>query len=216
MKKSTITLILVFLFSIGFANEAYEKTMTGSIEKLFQAKTIPEYVEIGNQFERISNIEKAEWLPLYYASFAYIMISFQEPENAKKDQYLDQAQKYLDQAFTIAPDESELCMLQGFLYPSRITVDPMTRGMDLMPKMNQSLDKALELNPDNPRVYYLRATMTFHMPEAYGGGAAKALPLFEIASEKFNTFKPKTAISPNWGKEICESEMKKAQETPKQ
>jgi tetratricopeptide (TPR) repeat protein len=186
--------------------------MTESIEKLFQAKTIPEYVEIGNQFERISNIEKTEWLPLYYATFAYIMISFQEPENAKKDQYLDQAQKYLDQALALEPNESELHMLQGFLYPSRITIDPMTRGMELMPKMNQSLDKALELNPDNPRVYYLRATMTFHMPEAYGGGAAKALPMFQLAEEKFGIFKPKTNISPNWGKEICDSELKNVQE----
>ena len=212
MKKLFIILVLSSLSFAGFSNEAYRKAMTESIEKLFQATTIPEYVEIANQFERISNIEKSEWLPLYYASYAYIMISFQEPENAKKDQYLDQAQKYLDQARTIEPNESELYMLQGFLYPSRITVDPMTRGMELMPEMNKSFDKALELNPDNPRVYFLRATMTFHMPEAYGGGAAKALPLFQLAEEKFSIFKPKTSISPNWGKEGNEAELKKAQE----
>ena len=216
MKTLAITLVLVSMFSMIHANEAYQKTMTESIEKLFQSQTIPDYIDIANQFERISTIEKTEWLPFYYASYAYIMISFQETENTKKDQYLDQAQKYLDQAMAINPNESELHMIQGFLYLSRITIDPMTRGMELMPEMNKSLDKALELDPNNPRVYYLRATMTFHMPEAYGGGAAKSLPLFEIASEKFNTFKPKTAISPNWGKEICESEMKKAQETPKQ
>jgi hypothetical protein len=99
-------------------------------------------------------------------------------------------------------------MLQGFLYPSRITVDPMTRGMELMPEMNKALDKALELNPDNPRVYFLRATMTFHMPEAYGGGAAKALPFYQTADEKFSIFKPKTPISPNWGKEGNDAELK--------
>ena len=216
MKKLTITLILVSLFCVGFANEAYQKAMSQSIENLFQAKSIPEYVEVANQFERISNMEKTEWLPLYYATFASIMISFQETENAKKDTYLDQAQKYLDQALAIDPNESELHLLQGFLYPSRINIDPMNRGMDLMPKMNKSLDKALELNPDNPRVYYLRATMTFHTPEAYGGGAAKALPLYQVADEKFKIFKPKTAISPNWGKEINDTELKKVLEQVKQ
>ena len=215
MKKLIVTLVLVSLFSFGFANEAYEKAMGLSIETLFQSKTISEYVEVANQFERISQIEKAEWLPLYYASFAYIMISFQEPDNAKKDTYLDQAQKYLDQAKAIAPNESELYMLQGFLYPSRINVDPMNRGMLYMGELNKSLDKALELNPDNPRVYYLRATMTFHMPEAYGGGAAKALPLFLTAEEKFKIFKPKTAISPNWGKEMNDAEFKNAREALK-
>jgi len=205
-------LVLSLLFSVGFANDAYQKAMSQSIEKLFQAKTIPEYVEVANQFERISQIEKAEWLPQYYASFAYIMISFQETENAKKDQYLDQAQKYLDQAMAIESNESELYMLQGFLYPSRITIDPMTRGMIYMGKMNDSLDKALALNPDNPRVYYLRATMTYHMPEAYGGGAANALPLYQMAAEKFQIFKAKTEISPNWGKELNDAELKKIQE----
>jgi len=216
MKKLIATLILVSLFSFGFANEAYEKAMGLSIETLFQSKTIAEYVEVANQFERISQIEKAEWLPLYYASFAYIMISFQEPDNAKKDAYLDQAQKYLDQAMTIEPNESELYMLQGFLYPSRINVDPMNRGMLYIGELNKSLDKALELNPDNPRVFYLRATIIHHTPEAYGGGAVKALPLYETAVQKFGIFKPKTAISPNWGKEINEAALKSVQEAPKQ
>ena len=215
MKKLIGILLLVSLFSNLFADENYQKNITQSVKELFQAKTIPEYVEVANQFERISNIEKGEWLPLYYASFAYILISFRETENAKKDQYLDQAQKYLDQAMAIDPNESELHMLQGFLYPSRINIDPMTRGIALVAVMNKSLDKALELNPDNPRVFYLRATMTFHTPEAYGGGAAKALPLFQVADEKFRIFKPKTTISPNWGKEMNDSELKSVQEMMK-
>ena len=216
MKKLTITLVLVSLFSIGYSNEAYQKAMSQSIANLFKATSIPEYIEVANQFDRISQNEKSEWLPLYYASYAYIMISYQEPENKKKDTYLDHAQKYLDQAMKIDPKESELYMLQGFLYPMRINIDPMSRGMLYMGKMNESLDKALELNPDNPRVYYLRATMTFHMPEAYGGGAAKALPIYKTASEKFGIFKPKTELSPNWGKEICETELKNVLEQVKQ
>ncbi len=216
MKTLFIILALVTLSFTGFSNEAYQKAMSHSIEQLYQAKSIAEYVEVANQFERISNNEKTEWLPLYYASFAYIMISFQEPENAKKDTYLDQAQKYLDQAMVIEPNESELYLLQGFLYPSRMNINPMNRGIVYIGKMTASLDKALELNPDNPRIYYLRATMTFHTPEAYGGGAAKALPLYQMADEKFRIFKPKTELSPNWGKEINEAELKKLQEAQKQ
>jgi len=215
MKKFTILLVLVSLFNVGFSNEAYHEAMSQSIEKLFKSTTITEYVEIANQFERISQIEKKEWLPLYYASYAYIMISFQEPDNTKKDAYLDLAQKYLDQTLAIAPDESELHMLQGFLYPSRINIDPMNRGMQYMEKMNASLDKALQLNPDNPRVYFLRGTMTYHMPEAYGGGAAKALPFLKTAEEKYSIFKPKTDLSPNWGKEANDADLKRALEEVK-
>lgn len=216
MKKLSFTLFLLLLSFVGFSSEDYRKVMVQSIEKLFQASTIPEYVEVANQFERISRIEKTEWLPLYYLSYAYIMISYQETDNVKKDAYLDQAQQYLEKAMVIEPNESELHMLQGFLYPSRINIDPMNRGMSYMGKMNESLDKAIELNPDNPRVYFLRATMTFHMPEAYGGGASKALPLFKLADEKFRIFKPKNILSPNWGKEINELELKKVLEQVKE
>ena len=197
-------------------NETYQKIMTLSIEQLFKASSKADYVEIANRFERIAQTEKAEWLPLYYASFAYIMLSYQEPDNAKKDTYLDHAQRFLDQALAIDPNESELHMLQGFLYPVRINIDPMARGMEYMEKLNASLEKALELNPENPRVFYLRGTMTFHMPEAYGGGAEKALPYFRTADEKFRIFKPKTELSPNWGKKSNEMELKSAQEQVKE
>lgn len=216
MKTMKITVLLVLISTFGFCNDAYQKAMTNSIENLFQAKTIPEYVEAANRFERISQIEKNEWLPLYYASYAYIMVSFQEPDPVKKDEMLDQAQKFLDLAFTLAPNESELYLLQGFLYPSRINIDPMARGMKYIGDMNKALDKALELNPDNPRVYFLRATMTLHTPEAFGGGATKALPLFQTAEEKFRIFKPKTVLSPDWGKESNEIELKKLQESVQQ
>ena len=212
MKKLTIILALVSLFNIGFSNESYHQAMSESITQLFQSANITDYVEAANQFERISNLEKTEWLPLYYASYAYIMISFHETDNAKKDACLDQAQKLLDQALAINPNESELHMLQGFLFPARINIDPMGRGMIYMEKMNASLNKALELNPNNPRVYYLRATMIYHMPEAFGGGAANALPLYKMAEEKYNIFKPQTDLSPDWGKEANTAELQKASE----
>lgn len=213
MKTLTLTVILVLTATAGFSTDTYQKAMTSTITKLYQSQTIPEYIDAANQFDRISKIEKTEWLPLYYASYAYIMISFQETDNAKKDADLDQAQKFLDQAFAIDPNESELYLLQGFLYPSRINIDPMNRGMQYMGEMNKALDKALELNPGNPRIYFLRASMTLHMPEAYGGGAAKALPLFQMADKKFKNFRPKTDISPNWGNEANEAELKKLLES---
>ncbi len=211
MKKLVFILVMLLISGVSFADEAYQKVMKQAIDKLFQSQTIQELVDVANQFERISTMEKREWLPLYYASFLYIMISFKETDNARKDQYLDQAQKYLNQAMSIEPNESELFMLQGFLYPSRINIDPVNRGMALMGQMNAALDKALELNPDNPRVYHLRATMTANMPETFGGGVAKTLPFYQKAAEKFELFKPKSEIHPNWGKDINASDLQKIQ-----
>lgn len=213
MKNLSALAFYLLFVNLALAGETYEKAMTTAIGKLFQAQTTASNQDAANQFERIATIEKADWLPLYYASYAYIQMTFQEQDAVKKDAYLDQAQKLLDAAMKLAPEESELYMLQGFLYPARINIDPMARGAQYFGEMNRALDKSLELNPDNPRVYFLRAMMTLNMPEAFGGGAAKALPIFNVAQEKFEIFQPKTALSPNWGKEANEFQLKKLQES---
>lgn len=208
--KTIISFLLVVVFTAANAAEnKYFEAMTQAVEKQKSASTIESFLESANTFERISQMEKTEWLPLYYAAHCYIIVSFMEPDIAKKDAILDKAQHFLDKAFQLAPEESELFALQAFLYPSRITIDPMGRGMDLMGKMNHDLDEAIRLNPENPRSYYLRAITVLNMPEGFGGGATAARPIFETAKAKFESFQPKTPISPNWGKEQNEQEMAK-------
>lgn len=208
--KALVTIILSVLFLATNAQEnKYEQAMTSAIEKLNQASMTDDFINVANTFERISLNEKNEWLPLYYAAYSNIVVTYSIQDNTKKDAILDKAQKYIDDALKLAPKESELYTLLGFLYPSRITVDPMARGMEYVGKMNQALDEAIKLNPENPRSYYLQAVTTLNMPEAYGGGSAVAKPIFEKAKEKFDKFKPATSISPNWGKEQNEMELSK-------
>lgn len=208
--KTTITILftLLFLFVQSQGN-LYQQAIQNALNKLGQSTMADDFISAANTFERISTAEPGEWLPLYYAAYAYIVPTFAMEDASQKDQYLDKAQQFLDKAFKIAPDESELFALQAFLYPGRITVDPMNRGMEYMPKMNAALDKAIKLNPENPRSYYLRAITLLNMPEQFGGGAEVARPLFEKAKEKFDKFEPASPIHPNWGKEINEMEMEK-------
>ena len=206
MKTIFTILFSIFIMSSSGTDSKYLDAMSSAIEKMNSSETIYNLTIAANTFERISSSEKDKWLPLYYAAYSYIQISYQEQDLLKKDPYLDKAQKFIDKALKIAPEESELFALQAFLYPSRMTVDPMARGMEYMGIMNQTLDKSIELNPENPRSYYLRAIILLNMPESFGGGANVAKPLFEKAQEKFNKFKLATSISPNWGKEHNELE----------
>ncbi len=64
-----------------------------------------------------------------------------------------------------------------------------------------SLDKAITLNPDNPRPYLVKGQNVFYTPAAFGGGKDVAKPLLEKAAAKFATFKPENEIAPDWGKE---------------
>ncbi len=143
-------------------------------------KTVLITLNVPISLSRIASAEKTRWLPYYYGAYNLVVMSFDESEGTKKDQILDRAQQSLDHAFSLNPDESELHALQAFLYPSRILVDPMGRGMTYLEKMYQSLETAKTLNPDNPRVYFLEGINRLNMPPSFGGGAEVAKPILEV------------------------------------
>jgi tetratricopeptide (TPR) repeat protein len=208
--KTFLAVLLSFSLMSSFAqDERYHDAMLNTLEKFGRAATIQDLTDVANTFERIAQSESGEWLPLYHAAHAWLTMGFVEQDVKKKDAYFDKAQQLLDIAMKIAPDESELYTLQAFIYPGKITVDPMGRGPVLVGKMNEALDKAIRLNPDNPRSYYLRAVTLVNMPEAFGGGKAVARPIFETAREKFNQFKPVSSLWPNWGQDMNDEEIAK-------
>ncbi|UCG27932.1 MAG: hypothetical protein JSV24_00835, partial [Bacteroidales bacterium] len=210
MKRIILCLTFASMALYSFCvNQDYNETMFSAIDDLMKSSTTEEYLQCANRFERIAAAEKEMWLPCYYAAFAYIQLSFMEEDLSKKELILDKAQQLLDKAFAIDPDESELHVLQAFLYPSRIMVDPVGRGMEYMNKIDESLRHAIELNPDNPRIYFLQAMNTLNLPPSMGGGAENARPLFELAAEKFDAFQPEINISPDWGKETNFDELRK-------
>jgi hypothetical protein len=205
---SSLVFCLVLNGPTAYA-EGFEEAMKSGIGKLYSCQSAEEFMDAANRFERIALRESGNWLPYYYATFAYIQISFMEQDMPKRDRVLDKAQSLLDSALAISPDESELYVLQALLYPSRILVDPMGRGMSYMNKIYEALARAKALNADNPRIYYLEAVNTLNIPEAMGGGADKARPVFELAETKFNAFTPVSPIHPDWGREPNEAELKK-------
>lgn len=209
MKAFLIILFSFMLMSTYAQDERYQDAMLNTLEKFGRATSISELTDVANTFERIAQIETREWLPLYHAAHVWLTMGFMEPDVNKKDSSFDKAQQLLDLAMKIAPDESELYTLQAFIYPGKITVDPMVRGPVLVVKMNEALDRAIRLNPDNPRSYYLRAVTLVNMPEAFGGGKAVARPIFETAREKFLHFKPNSPLWPNWGKDMNDEEIAK-------
>ena len=211
--KTQLLILAITLWSFtSFGQEdAYISTMLATIESMDNASGKEDYLKCASQFERIATAEKSKLLPYYYGANSLIIMSFDETDGNEKDLILDRAQLMLDQAFELAPEESELFTLQAFLYPSRIMVDPMGRGMLYMEKMFQSLATAKALNPENPRIYFLEGVNMLNMPPSMGGGSEAAKPLLEEADAKFKAFQNEDPLWPKWGEEANLSELKKVQ-----
>jgi hypothetical protein len=206
-----LTAVLMGALSVHGQEDRYTTAMLGAIKKMEQASDPADLMESANRFERIATAEKSRWMPYYYASYSLISMSFDENDGNKKDQILDRAQELLDKAMELEAEESELYTLQAFLYPSRIMVDPMGRGMNLIGKILASLETAKKLNPDNPRAYFLEGVNKLNLPPSLGGGADVAKPILEEALVKFEAFANEDPLWPGWGKEATRAELEKLQ-----
>lgn len=206
----TINTILLMLLAIAvFANdEKYVEQMGKQIQNVYAAKTIDDLQTAVNTFDRIANAEKSKWEPYYYSAFGNIMMATRTKEAAKMDSYLDQALASVEKGKALAPNESELIALEGFVHMIRITVDPAVRGQQYSGLSMQTFGKALAINPNNPRAMALMAQMQYCTAQFFGSPTTEACGVAAKALTLFNSEKPQNPIAPAWGKEMAEELLK--------
>jgi hypothetical protein len=163
------------------------------------ANTASDFKKAATFFEDISAHNPSHWLSLYYSALCYIQASHRLEEAGERDAILDKAQPLIDKASKKNPKEPEIMILQGFLYQSRIQVNPPVRGMTYSSKAETSLKKATAADDKNPRAWSLLGYNLFFTPALFGGGPEKALPFFEKARDKYHIFKPLMPFYPQWG-----------------
>src|SRR5690606_26994121 len=205
--KIIITMTLCFGTMIIFGqNEKYVKAMEQKIAALDTTRNTVALQGLANDFERIAIAEKTEWLPFYYAALANVNMGYSMMENAmggdasKIDPVSDKAEALLKQAEALKKENSELYVVKKMINSLRMIVDPQNRFMQYGPLAQQALDKARQLNPDNPRIYLLEGQDKFYTPEQFGGSKVEAKKLFETALQKFETYKLENPLDPNWGR----------------
>jgi tetratricopeptide (TPR) repeat protein len=214
MKHYAFLPVLILLFvwmalQVAMANDnRYLEAMKKNLAALQQAKTTEELQQVINGFERIAQAEKNRWEPQYYIAFTYVMMANREKETAKKDAYLDQAEQALVKLRSVDHDASEGTALEGFIYTIRVSVDPGSRGPQLAPKAMQLLEKAVALNPENPRALGLLAQMQFGTAQFFGSSTDEACQKARAALEKFESSATENPIAPQWGKPMVEGLLK--------
>jgi len=184
-------------------SDKYTGAMLSNLALSEKARTIDDFQELANNFERIAVAEQNEWTAWYYAAFYNLIINFQDSVPERKTKYVTLAQQQLEKGLKLKPEESELMVLKVMSYYAEMAIDPM-KGMTLFGEATALLDKAKTINPENPRIYLEQAEALNGMPVEFGGGKEKALPLLLLAKEKFDKFVPADSLAPNWGRDRCE------------
>lgn len=207
MKKYIFFLAsMVGLQVASFAQgDKYVAAMQKNLALFDSAKTVEDFTKIANTFERIGDAEKTEWLPYYYAGLALTTAGWM-PMVKDKDANSTKVNAICDKAESIASadaDKAEILSIRNMAATQQMLVDPQSRYMSYGQTAGQVLEKALKLDPNNPRLYYLKGMSLFGTPEQFGGGKAKAKPVFEKAVELYKQAKPKE-LYPRWGQKEAE------------
>jgi tetratricopeptide (TPR) repeat protein len=205
--KTTLLLFACLLSITTFANDAkYYEQMGKQIQAVYAAKSAEEYQSAVNTLDRIAAAEKTKWEPYYYSAFGNIMLANLEKENSKKDSYLDLALAAVEKGKALAPNESELVALEGFVHMIRLTVDPATRGQQYSGLAMQTFGKALGMNPNNPRALALMAQMQLGTARFFNQAPTEACETNKRALELFNaTTLSENKLAPVWGKQMAEA-----------
>ncbi len=195
-----IVSILILKVSVLLAqNPNYAKAMEGLVTEIQSTRFGTTLQPQANKMERIAAAEKVEWLPNYWVAYCYMMESYVEKDDDKRDLLLDKADVFVAniEKMKVTNDETEV--LKANIANARMAVSPSIRWMKYGSVVEKALENAKKINPKNPRITLLEAQGVFYTPEMFGGGKAKAKPVFEKAMQQFATFKPVSGMHPTWG-----------------
>ena len=188
------------IFGVSAQSDKYESTMQKYLAGMDSSfRSTASLIALANNFERIAVAEKNQWLPYYYAAFLQVNAGFIGQDASKMDEYADKAEKLINTADSLEKNNSEISCIKSMIASSRLMADPMTRYMEYGPLSTSYLDQAIKLDESNPRPYLLKGQGIRYTPEQFGGGCEPAKPQLTLAMEKFTSFKPASALHPNWG-----------------
>jgi len=208
MKAFVLLSLLLIAVSVEAQSDKYAAAMKKNLELFDSAKTTQDFQTVANNFERIGDAEKTQWLPYYYAGLALTRSGWTDA-NIDKDANSTRVQAICDKAEAIEKN-AEIYTIRNMAATQQMMVDPQTRWQTYGQQASGALEKAKQLDPNNPRIYYLQGQSVFNTPPAFGGGKENAKPIFEKSVELFKKEQPKP-LYPHWGQDQAEMMLAKCQ-----
>jgi tetratricopeptide (TPR) repeat protein len=138
-------------------------------------------------------------LVTYALGYSAWRLAFLRAVPAKeREALLKEAADTLEEAVQADPRSAEAHALLASVYGAQIAVSPM-RGIMLGSRIDSHLKKALDLEPNNPRVVLQDGISAFNTPPSFGGSAEKAEASFRRSLALFGQ-EPPDRPWPNWGR----------------
>ena len=206
MKKTSLFVCAMLIATLAMGgDEKYKQKMGETLSGFSTSNSVEDFQNLANKFRVIANVEKEEWLPLYYEAHCYILISFMGNLSAEeKDSYLDKASSLIESMTELAPNEAEVEVMKAFYYTGSLVVNPPQRAMGTTPLIHAAIAKALALEPNNPRASFLQISNEMGTASYFGEDTAPFCAQATELLQNWDSYELKSPIHPNWGKDEIE------------
>ncbi|HJU69677.1 MAG TPA: tetratricopeptide repeat protein [Gemmatimonadaceae bacterium] len=166
-------------------------TALGNLDRLRQASAL---------LERALTALPDDPLLLHYLGYArYREATIMQGMKREEDEYrplLEAADSLLERSASTLP-LAESYAIRSSVLGQLIGSNPL-RGMTLGRKSSSAMDRAVEVGPNNPRVWLLRGIGAMFTPSLFGGGLDKAEEYLDKAVALFSSDAPAPPM-PAWG-----------------
>jgi hypothetical protein len=202
--KTIITAFVFFICSLLSAQTQFEQGM-GKAMQLWGSGQSTEAIAT---FERIASVEKTNWLPNYYIAFIGTINAFAAKDKTAATALINRAQQAIDDATAISPNNSEIMVVQAMLYTAILVQDPMNNGQKYSPLVLEQYNKAIAINPNNPRALFSKAEFEIGGAKYWGTDTKSMCAALAKSIELFANFKPESQFHPNWGADRAQEKLK--------
>lgn len=173
MNKLVISLVVLLagnVWSMNSQTSVVNKQLEIAVTALDEVKSPADWQLVRGRFERLSVVDQANWLPLYYLAYADIMLSFRASSADEKMKYMDNASTCLEKIKSVKVTDpvalSEIATLRGFWYFAQMAINPAVNGPKYAGVTTASFTEAIQLNSENPRAIFLNAYFRKSMASA--------------------------------------------------
>ncbi|MDM1043873.1 hypothetical protein HX004_03300 [Myroides sp. 1354] len=191
--------VLILIFSICsvlvFGQANYEKGMQKAMQEWQQGNN-KEALAI---LERISDANTENWIPAYYQVLIRITQGFQNPQDEIVEHVVQNNRLIIERWLTEGGEE--WYVLQGMNETLDLMTDPVNKGMKQSGIIIQSYEKALKLNPNNPRGCYSLASFYLSSSKFMKVDVDYAMRLLNQSLVLFDQQTSEVPFYPSWGKE---------------
>lgn len=216
MKTITILLLSITTALTTYSQTGYNEKMAEALAFYASAQNVEAYENAALKFDLISNGAPDTWLPDYYYTQCYIMMSFNDQNGtvATKDKYLANAELRLATLLNQHPTEAEIYVLQGLFYTATLVVDPANRGQKYSALTRSSIEKALKLEPENPRAKQMLLSNKVGTAQFFNQDLSSFCEEAQLQIDQWDNYTPKSALHPTWGKNQLYEILKNCKSTP--